>query len=410
MSSPQHAAAERWPINSFLSKVKSVGFDLTPPILSSATGPTVQIQGQEFINFAGSSLLGMHVNSDAVAHFQDAARKYGLATGGSRLTQGKLEAITELEEQLCGIHGHQSALTFASGLLANLGFAHAFSRAVTLTPSLALDMSDTMFVLDRDSHWSVHKSVEALKGSERVQYYRHNDMEHLESILKNVRNKPTFIMFESVYSVDGSIAPMRDIVALAQQYGAMTYVDDANGYLIYDAPNRPFYEEFVAMRDVDFHMVSFSKSVGLEGGAISSTAEHIEALEWLSGTSSFTATILPPAASTATYITTILRENPSIVDDYLRMCGDLRSRLIDSGFTISPTGSYITNILIGRDDIAEAVRRAFLNKRILIPVFRYPASPRGKAGIRLMPSALHHEEHIDSFHQALIEIRDTFHF
>ncbi|MDO5286445.1 MAG: pyridoxal phosphate-dependent aminotransferase family protein [Actinomycetia bacterium] len=379
-------------------------------MISSATGARVRIGGEEFLNFASCSLLGLHVYPGVLHAFQAAATDFGLATGGSRLIQGRLEPIEQLESLVATSCDKEAAITFASGLLANMGFTHTFGHSVQASSSLRLDLDKTIFVMDRDSHWSVQKSVEPMRRNRRVYRFRHNDMDHLSEILRKLSGQQIIILFESIYSVDGSVAPIREIIRLAQEHGALTYVDDANGYQIYGSSTRPFYAEFQALNSVDFRMISFSKAVGVEGGAIASSAQNVEALEWLSGTSSFTATILPPAAAAAMAAVGLIQGSPDLVDNYLAKCHDLRSRLAACGFQLNACASYITNVMIGDDAVAEAVRREFLQEKILVPVFRYPASPRGQAGLRLIPSALHTDEDISRFIETLVRLRGVYGF
>lgn len=301
-------------------------------------------------------------------------------------------------------------MSFASGLLANIGFVHAMSHSIRIADGLSLDLSDTVFIVDRDSHWSIWKAVESLRGSQRLIPYKHNDMDSLESALRQAEGHRPVVIFESVYSADGSVAPVGATVDLAERYGALTFVDDANGFLIYGDPGRPFAAEFDALKRVTFHMVSFSKAVGLEGGGLAGPQEFIEVFEWLSGTSSFTATMLPPAASAAITAIDLIQNDPSIVDGYLQLAANFRQQLIEHDYTVSETPSYITTVHIGADDTAEAVRRDFLAAGYLVPVFRYPAVPRGHAGLRLMLSADHTPEHLAVFVRTLDTLRARYGF
>lgn len=227
-------------------------------------------------------------------------------------------------------------MSFASGLLANIGFVNAMTSASKLARDLLrLDVPETVFVLDRDCHWSLRKAVEALPYRERVFFFEHNDPESLREILAGLAGTLAVVMFESVYSSDGSVAPVGSIIDVAEEFGALTFVDDANGFLVYGAPGRPFYHEFEAMRRVTFHMVSFSKAVGLEGGGIAGPTEFIAAFEYLAGTSSFTATMLPPAAHAGTHVIKKIQNEPGIVDEYLARADSFRLELLRHGCTLN---------------------------------------------------------------------------
>lgn len=394
-----------WGVGSFLENAARKGYVYEPPVLDGPSGAYVRHAGRNMVNFAGCSFLGMHTRADIGFHFASAAAKYGLATGGSRMVQGASRPHADLEAELCRATGKEQALSFASGMLANVGFVHALSRSVKLGKDCEIDLSDTVFVLDRDSHWSLWKSVEGLKFGERLFLFRHNDPGSLEKTLAKLTGKRVVVIFESVYSADGSIAPVGDIMDVCEKYGALSFVDDANGFFVYGEPQRPFYEEFQQLRRATFHMVSFSKAVGLEGGAIAGPKEFIQAFEGLAGTSAFTATMLPPAASAASLVMRTLREQPDIVDGFLARCADFRTALLEVGCALSPTPSYITSVLIGADDKAEAVRRDFAEAGYLVPIFRYPAVKRGHAGIRLMLSLDHTEDDISGFVSTLQRLK-----
>ncbi|SHF84096.1 aminotransferase class I/II-fold pyridoxal phosphate-dependent enzyme [Streptoalloteichus hindustanus] len=402
--------SEHWGFRRLVRDAELHGYAYEPPVLDGASGAVIQYDGRELVNFASCSFLAMHVRPDVGFHFASAAARYGLATGGSRMIQGAVRPHVELEAELCRITGKERSLSFASGMLANVGFVHAMSRAARLGRSVSIDNGDTVFVLDRESHWSMWKACDSLRYGERLFSFAHNDPESLDKVLDRLVGRRVVVMFESVYSADGSVAPVGALIDVCERHGALSYVDDANGFLVYGPPNRPFHEEFQALRRVTFHMVSFSKSVGLEGGGIAGPRDFVYAFEGLAGTSSFTATMQPPTASAATVIMKLIQERPGIVDDFLARSEKFRDHLVELGCVVNETPSYITSVLIGEDDKAEAVRREFAAKGFLVPVFRYPAVRRNRAGMRLMLNVEHSDEHIARFFDVLAALRNKHRF
>ncbi|MCP3426053.1 aminotransferase class I/II-fold pyridoxal phosphate-dependent enzyme [Rothia sp. AR01] len=394
-----------WNAQDFVNGVNAAGLSAHPPVLDSPSGAVVHSAGRRFVNFAGCSLLGMQYQKAVIDQFQESATRYGLATGGSRLVQGALRPHIELEELVARRTGKDSALTYASGMLANLGFIHAMGGSLRISPELSWDHDDVVFILDQKSHWSLWKAVDGLGFGRRVFAFRHNDLVSLERRLRALEGRRVVIVFESVYSDDGSIAPIQGIVDLARRFEALTYVDDANGFLAYDSSHERFGQEFAALADVTFHMVSLSKAVGLEGGAIAGPSDYIEVLGWLSGTSSFTATILPPAAAAACEAIRHIENDPSVLHRFHSRSETLRASLEQRGFTLNSTPSYITTVHIGSDEHAEQVRRLAAEGGYLVPIFRYPAVRRGHAGLRLIPTADHTEQQIRDFTDALEGIR-----
>lgn len=218
------------------------------------------------------------------------------------------------------------------------------------------------------------------------------------------------VVFESIYSSDGSIAPVNDIIDVCTQYGALSYCDDANGFMIYGAPHLPFYAEFNALRRATFVMVSFSKAIGLEGDAISGPSEWVGAFEVLSGTSLFTAAIQPPTVSTIHRVIEHLEATPEVMRNYLAKSARFRGALLADGFKLNPDPSYIASVLIGDDAKAEAVRRSLLEQGFCVPVFRYPAVKPNKAVMRLILNDRHTDDDLASFLDALKRSRATYRF
>ncbi|MEV1046284.1 pyridoxal phosphate-dependent aminotransferase family protein [Streptomyces sp. NPDC049916] len=373
-----------------------------PPVVDGVVGPTIIRNGKELVNFASINFLDLGQRLSLTDEFAEAARTYGLTTGGSRMTQGVCRPHQALEESIARQTGKERAITFATGMLANVGFVHAMSHSARFDSTLQVHNRDTVFVLDRDSHWSIWKAVEGLGYGRSVHAFRHNDVADLARVLKKVRSEKIVVIIESVYSADGSMAPVGELLDECDRHGAISMVDDANGFMLYGPGHRPFAAEYAAIRErADFVMVSLSKAVGLEGGALAGPAHAIDAFEVLSGTSMFTAAIQPPTAHVAERTIEALASDPSIVDDYLTRADRLRDDMHRLGVPTTPVSSYVLSVPIGDDDAALTMREWFVEDGYLVPVFCYPAVPRGQALLRLIPHAGHTEEQIDGFLRTL---------
>ncbi len=412
-SPPMSAAANSssWGNKQFLENSEAAGYVYPKiPVMDGMGGSRIRRDGRELINLSGINLLGLQEDEKFIEIFCQKTRQYGLATGGSRLTQGVCLPHLLLEQKMNELWEKEYTLTFGTGALANIGFVNAMTSSFGFDEKAKIDNDDVVFVLDRDCHWSLWNPVSKLKFGFQLFAFKHNDPRSLEQVLKTIKSTKIVVVFETVYSSDGSVAPIDQILDICERYGALSYVDDANGFMIYGAPNRPFYKEYQALARATFIMVSFSKAVGIEGGAISGPAEFVKSFEILSGTSLFTATMQPPTAATNLEILEYLQERPEIMVNYLDRCSRLRDTLINSGFYLNPTPSYITSILIGCDEVAEQVRRELLKMGYCVPVFRYPAVERGKAVIRLILNNRHTESDINDFVETLKKVRDRYKF
>lgn len=380
-----------------------------PPVVDGPVGPTIVRNGRELVNFASISFLDLDRHVPERRQFAEAALAHGLSTSGSRMTQGICRPHQVLEETIARHTGKEQAISFASGLLANIGFVNAMSSSAHFDAGIEVSNHDTVFVVDRDVHWSIWKGLEGLRYGRNVHAFRHNDVADLARILDRVRARKTVktvVIAESIYSADGTMGPIVEILDECDRHGAVSMIDDANGFMVYGPENRPYAREAAAIRErADFVMVSLSKSIGLEGGAIAGPAAAIDAFELLSGTSMFTAAIQPPTAYLAERTIEALAGDPAVVDDYLAHAARFRRQMHEADTPTTPTESYMLSVPIGSDAAALQMREWFVDDGYLVPVFSYPAVSRNQALLRLFPHAGHTEEQLDGFLRTLLTYR-----
>lgn len=400
----------RWEFDQFFTEARRRGYLYDPPVIDGACGTRVIQGGRRLVNFAGINFLGLQEDPEVIEYFCNSAERFGLVTGGSRMTQGIGRPHTLLEKRVSEITGKPATLTFATGLLANIGFLNAMTTRFAFDAECAIDNRDVVLILDHDSHWSLWKGASHLEYGKRLFVFRHNDPGDLRRVLQRLDDRRTVVVFESVYSSDGSIAPIGELVDICEHYGALSYVDNANGFSIYGISGLPFCDVFEALHRATFEMGSFSKAAGLEGGFISGPSNAIGSFEALSGTSLFTASIQPPTAATILRILDYIYAHPEILKRYLQRVEDLRQRLLVHGFRLYGTSSYILSIIIGEDEVAEQVRKTLLEQGYQVPIFRYPAVKRNAAVMRLIINARHTEEDIEGFLQSLLWAKDRYRF
>ncbi|MFI1176780.1 aminotransferase class I/II-fold pyridoxal phosphate-dependent enzyme [Streptomyces melanogenes] len=377
-----------------------------PPVVDGPVGPTIIRNGRELVNFASISFLDLERHVPVRLLFAEGALAHGLSTSGSRMTQGICRPHQVLEETIAHHTGKERAISFATGLLANIGFVHAMSSSAHFDAGIEVRNHDTVFVVDRDVHWSIWKGLQGLDYGRNVHAFRHNDAGDLARVLGRVRTRKIVVIAESIYSADGTMAPIVEILDECDRHGAVSMIDDANGFMVYGPESRPYAREAAAIRQrADFVMVSLSKAIGLEGGAIAGPASAIDAFELLSGTSMFTAAIQPPTAHTAKHTIDVLAANPGIVDDYLAHAARLRRQMHEAGTATTPTESYMLSVPIGNDAAALQMREWFIEDGYLVPVFSYPAVSRNQALLRLFPHEGHTEEQMDGFLHTLLAYR-----
>ncbi|WP_405162987.1 pyridoxal phosphate-dependent aminotransferase family protein [Nocardia sp. NBC_01499] len=394
-----------WNFDKFAEGIRAAGIT-GPPVSNVIPGAT---HGTDTLvsNFASVNMLNLQRRDDVMNCLLAATKKYGLASGGSRTVQGISPGHLAMEATVAEYLQKEAAISFGTGTLANIGFINAMSGTHSYMPGVAMVNRDVVFVYDRDAHWSLWKAVEGLKFGERIFSFKHNSAENLEEVLKGLPGKRVVVVFESVYSIDGTVGPMHELVDVCQRYGAVSYVDDANGFLLYGAPHRKFAQEYAGMRRADFIMVSMKKAVGLEGGLIAGPANAILSFELLSGTGSFTAGMSAPAAAGTDYITKLLAyDEPEIVDGYLAKVDDFRKMLVDAELPITDTETCFSSLVIGDERRCVELFHAYLEEGIRVPPYLYPAARRGQAVLRIIINAAHTDEQLHNFIEVSKKLRD----
>jgi 8-amino-7-oxononanoate synthase len=397
-------------LGEFHQKAYARGYLYDVPVCEGVAGARLRRDQREFINLASISFMGFQEEPDVINYFCEASRRHGLVTGGSRMTQGVGAAHAALEARMSRLTQCEYTLTFGSGLLANIGFLNALTTRFSFDGDCFVDNREAVMVLDRDSHWSLWKGCSHLRPREHLLHFQHNDPRDLDAVLSGISSPRKVVIFESVYSSDGGVAPIGALLDVCEKHGALSYVDDANGFMIYGRPNRPYHADYQELGRATFRMVSFSKAVGLEGGAISGPREYVQPMEVLSGTSLFTAAMQPPTAATALYIINRLESEPELMDSYLAKVAAWRRHLLEEGFQLHDTESYILSVFIGQDQAAELVRQFLYDAGFMVPVFRYPAVRRNQAVLRLILNNRHSQQELESFITTLRAARQRFGF
>ena len=252
--------------------------------IGSATGPTVSLRGREVILLSSNDYLGLATHPDVVEAAVRATEEYGAGAGASRLVCGTLPPHEQLESALATFKQTEAALVFSSGYLANVG-------AVT-----CLIGRGGLILADRLCHASLLDGCR-LSGAD-LRVYRHADSVHVETLLKRrASSRPTLIVTDGLFSMDGDVAPLPELAALAQRYGAMLYVDDAHGTGVMGPTGRGTIEHYGLENQIPFHMGTLGKALGSSGAYIAGPRDLIDML--MNTSRPFIFTTAPPPGSMA---------------------------------------------------------------------------------------------------------------
>lgn len=340
------------------------------------------LEGREVILLSSNNYLGLATHPTVVEAAITATRRYGAGSGAARLVCGTLTPHEALETTLARFKGTEAALTFAAGYLANIG----------VIPTLI--GKDGLILADRLCHASLIDGCRLSGATFRV--YHHRDMDHLEQLLaRRTSVKPTLIVTDGIFSMDGDIAPMKDIAQLAERYGATIYVDDAHGTGILGRTGRGTLEHCEVESRVPYHMGTLSKAIGSAGGYLAGSAAFIAYL--VNTCRAFTYTTAPPPA-TAAAATAAIRVIEQEPDRRARLWLN-RERLAQGlsrlGFRLAASESPILPIIVGDPDRAMNLAQALIDQGVYAPAIRPPTVPPATSRIRLTITADHTDEQID---------------
>lgn len=350
--------------------------------LGSSTGPVVQRSGRRVILLCSNDYLGLATHPDVIHAAVRATERYGAGSGAARLICGTLPPHEELETSLAAFKGTESALMFGSGYLANLG----------VIPGLI--GRHGLILADRLCHASLIDGCRLSGADFRV--FRHRDLAHVESLLKRrAANRSTLIVTDGLFSMDGDLAPLPDLVSLAKQHDAMIYVDDAHGTGVMGPTGRGTLEQLGVEQDIPFHMGTLGKALGSDGAYVVGPRDMIQYLINTARPFIFTTAPPPSSAAAASAALAVIRRDP---DRRSRLWAN-RHRLFAGlqrlGFRLTDTVSPILPILIGSPEQALAFAEQLLARGVYAPAIRPPTVPDTTSRIRVTVTSEHTIDHID---------------
>jgi 8-amino-7-oxononanoate synthase len=359
--------------------------------LTVASGPDSAALGRELVMFSSYSYLGLIGHPRIGQAVLEAVARYGTSTGGVRLLTGTLELHHQLEHELAAFLGHEGAATFASGYDANIA-------AIT-----SLFGPGDVAILDQFAHQSIHDGVR-MSGCESRRF-RHNDMADLERRLKQARRRGAgrvLVAVDSVFSMDGDQAPIADLIALKEKYGAFLLVDEAHALGAVGATGRGICEEQgIDPAGIDILTGSLSKGIPSSGGFVAGSRGLKIYIQHGSAPYMFSAAMTPANAAAALESVRILREEPGHMERLRANTAVLRDGLTSLGFDIGASTTPVVPLLLGDEWRAYRVAREMLARGIFVSAVVYPAVSPGQARLRLCATAAHRPEHFERLFGAL---------
>jgi len=367
--------------------------------VDSAQGARIEIGGKTFLNFSSNDYLGLANHPALKAAAIRAVEKFGVGAGASRLICGSLAPFHELEETLAAFKKTEAALTFSTGYAAAVG---------TIT---ALCGKDDIIILDKLVHASI---VDAAKLSgAKLRVFAHNDLDDLEDKLKwaasaarhsSLVTRHILIVTESIFSMDGDAAPLREIVALKEKYGAWLMVDEAHATGVIGKNGRGLAEELGVGGQIEIQMGTLGKALGASGGYICGSRALIDFLVNRARSFIFSTAPVPAAAAAATAGIQLVQS----AEGRARR-KTLRQRIDEFASTLNPQPSTfngaIVPVILGDEAEAVAAAAKLREKNIFVPAIRYPTVARGAARLRITLTAAHSESDVAELVRALNDLK-----
>jgi 5-aminolevulinate synthase len=348
---------------------------------------------REIVVWCSNDYLGMGQNPDVVAALAETARQMGAGAGGTRNISGNSHPVVTLEAELADLHGKEAALVFTSGYVSNQAGIATIARLIP----------DCVILSDALNHNSMIEGVRQSGCAKAI--FRHNDLAHLEELLVAAGDRPKLIVFESVYSMDGDIAPVARICDLAKRYGAMTYLDEVHAVGMYGPRGGGVAERDGAMDRVDVIEGTLAKAFGVMGGYISGSAALVDAVRSYAPGFIFTTALPPAIAAAATVSVRHLKQSALERQAQQRQVARTKAALAGAGLPLMPTQTHIVPVMVGDAEACKAATDRLLTKHhIYIQPINYPTVPRGTERLRITPTPMHRDAHIDALTGALVEV------
>jgi 5-aminolevulinate synthase len=349
---------------------------------------------REVVIWCSNDYLGMAQHPKVIGAMVDVAARMGTGAGGTRNIAGTNHPLVELERELADLHGKEAALVFTSGYVSNQ----------TGIPTLAKLLPNCLILSDALNHNSMIEGVRQ-SGCEK-QVWRHNDIVHLEELLKAADpERPKLIVFESLYSMDGDVAPVHAICDLAERYNAMTYVDEVHAVGMYGPRGGGICEREGAMHRVDVLEGTLAKAFGCLGGFITASNDIIDAVRSYAPGFIFTTALPPAICAAATAAIRHLKTSSWERERHQDRAARVKAVLVAAGLPVMGSTTHIVPLFVGDAEKCKHASDILLSEHgIYIQPINYPTVPRGEERLRITPSPYHDDQLIDRLAEALVDV------
>ena len=367
-----------------LALLKEKGLYNTIDILEGANGAIIEVAGKNLINLASNNYLGFADRVELKQACIDATNRYGVGAGAVRTINGTLRIHQELENKIAEFKGTEAAIAFQSGFNCNMG---AISAIMTKEDAILSDELNHASIIDGYR----------LSGAKIIRV-KHQDMNDLEEKAKEAVNSGKYnkIMYitDGVFSMDGDVANLPDMIPIAEKYGLITYVDDAHGSGVM-GKGAGTVKHFGLQQKIDMQMGTLSKAIGVVGGYVAGSKSLIDWLKSRGRPFLFSTSLTPGAAGAALASIQLMQDHPELVEKVWENAIYFKEKLKKIGYDIGVSETPITPVILGDESLTQQFSKKLIENGLYVKPIVYPTVPLGTGRVRNMPTAAHTKEMLD---------------
>ncbi|WP_435627479.1 8-amino-7-oxononanoate synthase [Candidatus Ferrigenium straubiae] len=358
--------------------------------IDSPQSPHIMVDGSSYLSFCSNDYLGLANHPRLIAALQQGARQHGVGAGAAHLVSGHSAAHYQLEGALAAFVGKPAALLFSTGYMANLGTVQALAGK-----------GDTVFA-DKLNHASLNDAM--LLSRAEMKRYRHNDMAQLASLLEQKQSGRKLIITDAVFSMDGDLAPLPELLALCERHDAWLFIDDAHGFGVLGTQGRGSLAHFGMASKRIIYMATLGKAAGVFGAFVAAEQVVIDTLINHARSYVYTTATPPALASAVLESLQLIREGDELRAHLRGLVAQLRGGLADLPWKLMPSDTAIQPLLIGDNEAALELSTGLRERGIWVAAIRPPTVPQGTARLRITLSAAHGEDDVKLLIEALHEL------